>query len=154
MGKSQPEESAQSDRRAHTPLRVYVAASAAPESKLRVDWAVASLKRAGFVVTCTWPEVVASVGESNPRDASHVDRRSWAIQDLDEVDDADVLWFLVPSPGATAGAWYEAGYAYDAGKHLVFSGDTKQSVFCSLGHEFGTDEEALGFIKSLERRAA
>lgn len=131
-------------------FRVYVAASAAPESAARVAAAIAALKAAGFAVTCTWPETVAAVGNANPRDASDTDRRGWSVQDLAEIDDAHAVWFLVPElPATTRGAWFESGYAYSEHKHLVFSGDTKQSVFCAIGTEFPTDEAALAFLKRL-----
>ena len=128
-------------------FRVYVAASASPDEAPRVASAIAALRAHGFVVTCTWPEVVAATGDANPRDASNVDRRGWSTSDLNEIDAADALWFLVPNPPAmTRGAWFEAGYAYSSHKHLVFSGDTKQSVFCALGIEFAGDAAALAHL--------
>lgn len=129
---------------------VYVSAAATPACAARVAAAITALRRDGFTVTSTWPEVIAKVGESNPRDASALERREWSVQDLTEVDDADALWFLVPEPPVvTRGAWVEAGYAYERSKHLVFSGDTRQSVFCALGHEFETDEAALAHLRRI-----
>jgi nucleoside 2-deoxyribosyltransferase len=125
-------------------LKVYIAASADSTSTSRVRAAIAVLNAHGFVITCTWPDVVAKVGSANPRDASAVDRRGWSAQDLLEVDAADAVWFLVPEPPLTTrGGWFEAGYAHATNKHLVFSGDTKQSVFCALGHEVASDEAAV-----------
>jgi hypothetical protein len=72
---------------------------------------------------------------------------------LSEIDAADALWFLVPtSSAATRGAWFEAGYAYSNHKHLLFSGDTAQSVFCALGHEHTTDEQALNHLRIIRDR--
>lgn len=136
------------------PFSVYIAASAGGDGGPRVTAAIAALRAAGIHVTCTWPEVIAQVGEANPRDATAIERRRWSVQDLNEIDEADVLWFLVPAPPATTrGAWFEAGYAYASHKHLVFSGDTLQSVFCALGHEFRSDSAALAHIVGLRDQA-
>ncbi len=133
---------------------VYVAGAASPDAAPRVAAATWALRAAGFVVTCTWPEIVAKVGNANPRDASVGDRRGWSTQDLTEIDAADAVLFLVPAPPATTrGAWFEAGYAYSEKKHLVFAGDTKQSVFCALGHECVTDAGALKLLRGLRDRA-
>lgn len=128
---------------------IYVAASAAGDQSKRVAIVIAALKQAGFHITCTWPEVVAATpGGANPRDASTPDRFQWSAQDLREIADADAIWFLVPTPPMTTrGAWFECGYAYAHRKFVVFSGDTKQSVFCALGQEFETDEEAFAHLE-------
>jgi hypothetical protein len=84
------------------------------------------------------------------RDASDIDRRGWSTQDLAEIEASDAVWFLVPTPPETTrGAWYEAGYADSEKKHLVFSGDTRQSVFCARGIEFETDAGALVYLRKL-----
>lgn len=134
-----------------TPYAVYVAASAGSDDANRVRRAIIALRASGFVVTCTWPEVVAATpGGSNPRDASTTDRFGWSTTDLNEIDAAHAVWFLVPTPPVTTrGAWFEAGYAHAQGKHLAFSGDTKQSVFCALGREFDTDEAAIAHLHRL-----
>jgi nucleoside 2-deoxyribosyltransferase len=133
---------------------VYVAAAATADQVERVASAIHTLRSLGFVVTCTWPEIVASTpGGANPRDASDTDRRGWTTRDLEEIDAADALWFLVPElPATTRGAWFEAGYAYSEHKHLAFSGDTKQSVFCALGIEFKTDAAAISHLCGLRDR--
>jgi nucleoside 2-deoxyribosyltransferase len=145
---------ARSGQDAHAPVfGVYVAAAATPDAITRVDAAIAALRADGFVVTSTWPEMIAAVGNANPRDASVAERRGWSTQDLDEIDEADALWFLVPDlPATTRGAWFEAGYAYSSHKHIVFSGDTKQSIFCALGREFETDAAALIYLRELRER--
>lgn len=135
-------------------FRVYVAASAAKESAPRVAAVIARLRADGFEVTCTWPEVVAATpGGANPRDASDLDRRHWAVQDLAEIDAAHALLFLVPEPPETTrGGWWEASHAHDSDKHLLFAGDTKQSIFCALGLEFRTDEAAIAHLRELRDR--
>lgn len=132
---------------------VYVAAASA-DAMPRVTAVIAALRADGFVVTSTWPDVIASVGEANPRDASDGDRRNLSVGCLSEIDASHAVLFLVPTvPVATCGAWYEAGYAYSEHKHLVFSGDTKQSVFCALGIECASDEAALRHLRELRDRS-
>lgn len=122
---------------------VYVAGSALDIERVK-EW-TARLRSAGVIVTSTWIENVTKIGDSNPRGASQVDRQSWAAQCIREVARADILWSLVPRPDRTTrGAWFEAGYAYAAGKRIVFSGDTKQSIFCALGDELFTYDDTVG----------
>jgi nucleoside 2-deoxyribosyltransferase len=133
-----------------TAFAVYVAATASAEERPRVHAAIAQLKAAGFRVTCTWPDVVGQIGSANPRDASVVERRTWSAQDLIEVDAADALLFLVPPVDIpTRGPWLEAGYAYAHDKHVVFAGDTAQSIFCSLGNETVSDAHAIFVLREL-----
>lgn len=132
---------------------VYIAGCSSESSKARVAAAIASLQASGIIVTCSWPQVVAAVGAGNPRDATYDDRRGWATSCLAEIDSADAVWFLVPeSWEVTRGAWLEAGYAFANAKHLVFSGDTKQSVFGALGTELESDTAALAFLRELSAR--
>lgn len=56
-----------------------------------------------------------------------------------------------PRPNHGRGAYFEAGYAIAGGMHAVVSGDTKQSIFNALAHEFATDDEAFAFIQHLAR---
>jgi nucleoside 2-deoxyribosyltransferase len=129
-------------------MKIYIAACANGAELERAKRMVAAARSAGLDVVCTWPEIVTTVGDANPRNATCAQREGWAAQDLREVGEADVLWFLVPTPPATTrGAWLEAGYAHALGKLLVFSGDTAQSVFAALGEEFDSDDSALEFLK-------
>jgi len=131
-------------------FKVYIAATSAGDECARVAAATAALDSYGIEVTSTWARTVAEVGNANPPDASTSDRRTWSTQCTNEIDAADAVWFLVPpKPVTTRGAWFEAGYAFSEKKHLVFSGDTKQSVFGALGAEFETDAGALAHIRNL-----
>src|SRR5262249_53790955 len=112
----------------------------------RIYWAMLELERAGLRVVSTWPQNIAAVGTANPRNATSEQREEWAETCISQVCDADVLWIIVPCPQTTIGAWVELGIARMCGKTIVCSGDTKQSIFPAIGHEFSTDAEALGFI--------
>lgn len=131
------------------PLRVYVAAASAETARARA--VVDKLRAAaGVVVTSTWLDVVAQVGDANPRDASIEARRGWVTQDLAEVKSSDVVLVLVPAaPIATIGAWCEAFHGRAHGVELMFAGDTKRSVFCAMGREFATDDEAIAAVVAM-----
>ena len=125
---------------------VYVAASALELDRARR--AVAMLEAAGLRVVSTWIETIAAAGGvSNPRDASAAQRRAWSVADFDELQVADMLWFLAPASSCPSrGAWAELGCAYAIGKQIVCSGDTAQSIFCALGDEHADDDGALAAI--------
>lgn len=122
--------------------KLYLAGSSADADRC-ARWH-AKLVAQGIAVTSTWLSVIATVGSANPRDASRDDRERWSTADLAELHAADVVWFLVPPiDKPTRGAWLELGVAVSANKRVVCSGDTRQSIFCALGEEFATDEDAF-----------
>jgi hypothetical protein len=129
-------------------MKVYLSGSSVPSEIERVTRWHNRLTKAGIHVVSTWPAVIAqSGGVGNPRDASGDQRASWSKVDLDEVRLADALWFLVPPTSApTRGAWLELGVAYECGKLLVSSGDTRQSIFTALSEEHETDEAAFNTL--------
>lgn len=126
---------------------VYLAGSS--QDLDRVELWRQALVDAGHRVTSTWIDTVKSVGSGNPRDASVGQRMEWSYADFAEVEAADVLWLLVPPPKLCSvhGSSIELGYAKRAGKRLVASGDTRCSIFCSIAHEYATDEEAFSLIR-------
>lgn len=129
---------------------VYLAGSSAETERIE-RWA-SKLREAGVTPLCSWITAVAQSG-GNPRDAPTKQRRLWAASNLTEVAQADAVWFLVPTyPAVTRGAWFEAGFAHAFAKQVLFSGDTKQSVFCALGAEYAEDEDAfqavLGWVQA------
>ena len=126
---------------------IYVAASSADID--RAERWIRALRDAGHRVTSTWPEVIrAQPGAvSNPRDATDAARCTWSVDDMRQIFEADVLWFLAPPADMpTRGAWIEFGYAYARGRSIVSSGDTKQSIFCALGVELASDADAFAWI--------
>lgn len=139
---------------------VYVAASS-NELERAEKW-ISLLRAAGIVVTSGWVENIREKGISNPREGATVDadRSTSAVVNRDNVERADLLWFLVPAPEAEIrdnhgrGGYYEAGLADAWGKVLVFSGDTRQSVFCTRGVEFKEDLAAFAYICKVARDGA
>lgn len=135
------------------PLRVYLAGASTPDQIDRVRSWSARLRDAGIVVVSTWPDAIAQVGAANPRDAAAEQRCRWSAQDLREVHRADVLWLLCPPAGTTTcGAWVELGYAYASALSIVASGDTRQSIFTSLGVECTSDELAFEALRGFDDR--
>lgn len=105
------------------------------------------LVQADITVVSTWIANIERVGSSNPRDATVSQRAAWAVNCLNEVARADIVWLLVPpTDQPTRGAWAEIGYAYGGAKTLIASGDTKQSIFCALTQEYERDEDAFAAV--------
>jgi hypothetical protein len=130
-------------------MRIYVAASS--KELDRAKWAINELRALGHTVTHDWPAEVEKVGSANPTDATIDEAASWSIEDLDGVDDAEVLWLLVPEADGF-GAGVELGYAiclrdrtFDAPPiHIVCSGPYLRSIFTSLADAlYMTDMDAL-----------
>lgn len=137
--------------------KVYVAGSSAELDRART-WRD-RLVSAGVEVVSTWIETVIAVGDANPREATTNARRVWSEDDLAQVSIADVFWLLAPEQ-PTRGAWVELGFAHatrlvepDARMaiRVIISGDTRQSIFCALGEEYATDEEAFAAIVEMAR---
>lgn len=128
--------------------KVYLAASAADMARAK-SWRD-QLIAAGVDVIASWIDNVEKVGESNPRDATQHQRFLWTTSDLKEIADSRLVWMLVPPAGRpTKGAWFEAGFAYALARPVVFSGDTKSSIFCSTGYEYESDDEAFAAVCSM-----
>lgn len=130
--------------------RAYLAASSRELDRAKL-WRD-RLTAGGVRVLASWIDNVERVGEANPRTATKQQRLMWATSNIREMQAAQVLWFLAPQPTTpNCGGWYEAGFAYCAAQRVVFSGDTKQSIYCSTGLEFDSDEEAcLAILGMLE----
>lgn len=126
--------------------KVYVAG--ASKEITRAKAAITELEAASIVVTSSWPKVISSVGAPNPRDATVEQYTEWSLRDLGEVDEADYLLLLLPTPGVeTVGAYVELGYSFKAHKPIVTAG-VHRPIFTpalSLIH-FAEDQSALAWI--------
>jgi hypothetical protein len=140
---------------------VYVAASSEPTQRVRAKRLIDLLTKAGVHCTSTWIKNVEDVhkGVANPRD-DDVARLTAVRMNESAIDEATLLWFLVPGPcdsdkervdSPARGGYYELGYAAAQKKALVCSGDSKQSVCCSRASEFDDDLDAFAFIMKLAR---
>lgn len=135
------------------PISVYVAASSTDID--RAERWIGALRANDVIVTSTWPENIRKVGAANPRNATLQQRLAWSFDDFNEIAAATAFWLLVPPlDKPTRGAWIELGAAHIAGKPVICSGDCRQSIFCSVGVEFETDEEAFtAVVRGLRLRA-
>lgn len=126
-------------------MKVYIAAASTDMERAK-HW-MSKLRLAGIEVVNRWIAKIEEVGEANPRgDNVSFVRQEAAAQNEADIDSAHVLWFLVPKEAPGRGGYWESGYARKAKKHLVFSGDTQQSVFTSQGKEFADDLDAFADI--------
>jgi nucleoside 2-deoxyribosyltransferase len=77
----------------------------------------------------------------------------YAIQDLDDIDQAEilVLFAVTGTPIPRAGRHVEFGYALAKNKKLVVVGDVKENIFHYLPGitPFATWEETLQWFKDL-----
>lgn len=126
----------------------YIYIAAASKEIERAERVRDQLRGHGFTITSTWMDQIRQIGEANPRDASHAQRHTWSLQCLYEVWKSDVLLFLVPPVGIdTAGAWGELIHAHNQKEiEILCAGDTKRSIFCALGKEFASDNEAIAHL--------
>ena len=132
---------------------VYVAAASSDLD--RAERWMRLLGAADIGVTSTWVDVIRASGlEGNPRDATQPQRRDWSDADLNGVRNADLVWFLVNNTAPARGAYFECGYARGLDKVLVFSGDTKQSIFPALGQEYAEDIDAFAAICRMAKNGA
>lgn len=130
-------------------MRVYVAGASAEID--RAEHVAQRLREVGVEVASTWMAVVREAGDGNPRDATKEQRAKWAWSDLREVSASEVLLVLIPSGPASFGSGVEFGFAFrSAYARIVFSGDTKRSIFCALGEEYDSDDEAIAAIMEVQ----
>lgn len=140
-------------------MRLYIAGSSDPvELPIVKRWALEAAERGGpgLEIVSTWIGTVEHVGAGNPTTATLDQRRAWAVQDLEELLGADVLWLIVPHV-PTRGAWVEWGFMAARARlgdsvHMIASGPSLQSIFPALGDEHATHGRALEHILELHVR--
>ena len=123
-------------------MRVYVAGG----SDERITHARAMIDRltkCGIIITHDWTRC-----EGYGRESSENERRCWAMQDIEGVRSADVVWVMVPDR-RSEGSACELGAALALGKRVIVSGPhVKQPsrIFCLLAEDYATHEEAFAEI--------
>jgi len=136
---------------------VYLA-GASKELERCQRW-IQALRQEGIPITYDWTIPVTSFGSSGPA-LKDYEKRAFARADFRGVQEADVLWLLVPAAPST-GAWVELGYALrGAGdfpdlrpgrKKIVVSPPcSDRCIFALLPAvvEYASDEEAFAAILS------
>jgi len=116
------------------------------------------LEAAGHEITCDWTKAEAAVpGKTSDADLTDQEQRRFAMQDLQGVKDADIVWHLVAEYKGSRGAYVEVGYALalrmplrplGEGGIVIASGrDVRKSIFHSLcDSTFGTHDQALHWL--------
>lgn len=143
---------------------IYVAASSA-EIERAEKWSHA-LRGEGISVTSVWPETIRRVQAeramkttaeaSNPKEATVVDRRKWSMENVTQINAAEVFWLLVPGPdNPSQGAYWEHAYAWSQRKLTIGSGGDQRFVFTALSQILVEEDElAFDLIKTIYRRRA
>lgn len=124
-------------------LRVYVGGASAEID--RAERMMLRLAEAGIDVVSSWPIAIRKAGTANAG-LTDAERAHHAIADVAELQRADVFWLLAPREGYSHGAYFELGYCVAAGKTIVASGPSRQSIFGALATEVEDDEHALALI--------
>lgn len=131
--------------------KVYLAGASKEIERAR-QWAE-KLRDADIMLTSTWVEVIGRVGAANPATASPEQLTKWTLRDIAEVQDADLLWLLLPAIGVeTVAAYVELGVAYVSEKRIVTSGPHRPIFTPVLADEsFAADVDAFDWIQKYHR---
>lgn len=131
--------------------KVYLAGASAEIERARAN--AQRLREADIHVMSTWIDVIGKVGAANPKDATPEQLTKWTLRDLEEVEQADVLWLQLPALTVqTVGAWIELGIAYKAHVTVLMSGPHRPIFTPVLAHKhFETDDEAFEWLQKRHR---
>lgn len=121
------------------PLRVYVA-GASSERTDTIRPLLTRLRDHGVEVTHDW-----TVCPGYDRPSSSSERAQWALEDLEGVRRADVVWYVAPQ-NPSEGSHAELGAALALRKRLLVSGPhalRHSRIFTLLGQHHETHDSAL-----------
>jgi hypothetical protein len=105
------------------------------------------LRETGHTITHDWTANVRSVGDANPRTATHEQRSQWAADDLRGIEEASLVWVMLPIK-PSFGCAFEAGAAVGAGTRVIISGDWRATIFSSQAYaRFNEHDHALEWIR-------
>jgi hypothetical protein len=97
-------------------------------------------------ITHDWVAVIRSIGEFNPRSASHEQRLEWSDGDLLGIEKADIVWVVLPVK-PSFGCAFEMGFAIGIGCRVIVSGDWRASIFTAQAFAcFDKHDSALDWI--------
>lgn len=150
------------------PLKIYIAGASAELH--RAENAIAFARRTSCEVTLDWPPFIRAHGGDMKDNRSGMERAKNALDDIDAVIAADVLWCLIPKE-QTKGMWCELGAALSlnqlASSNPTSYGNLKTLIVCSwevpsfkkniplfaepAKRLFSSDDAACHFIKRLAR---
>lgn len=109
-------------------MRIYIAGASAERTMIATF--MAAVRQAGGEITFDW---VKAIEEANKLDSdlTHSEATECALLDLQGVDDADLLWHVIPTNNSK-GSWVEYGYALAKNKPVITSGARNGCIFSSL----------------------
>lgn len=106
-----------------------------------------TLRAWGYEVTHDWVAVVRAQGESNPRTATHKQRLQWSNDDLAGIEDAHIVWGLLPVK-TSFGCAFELGCAMGRGQRVIVSGDWRATIFSAqVDARFNEHDHALEWLR-------
>jgi hypothetical protein len=145
-------------------VKIYVAGGA-QERETVVQPMMKRLREAGFVITLDWTESEGfRIGLGDDK-LSPLQREMQALEDLDGVDQAEVVWLMVPGYRGSRGSYLEFGYALALWRRmprfangcrlpiLVVSGESwKGTIFTELADmKFDDHEQAFEMLCRLKK---
>jgi hypothetical protein len=105
------------------------------------------LRDAGHEITKDWVATIRATGDANPRTATHKQRLRWSGDDLAGIEDARLVWVILPVK-TSFGCAFEAGYAIGHGYVVIMSGDWRRTIFSSQAlARFNEHDHALEWIR-------
>lgn len=126
-------------------MRIYVCGGSSEMDTIAER--MRQLREMGHMITHDWVATIRSVGEANPRQASHKDRLRWAAEDLRGIEEAHIVWAMLPVK-PSFGCAFELGFACGQGHHVIVSGDWRASIFSAQAEaRFNEHDHALAWLK-------
>ena len=105
------------------------------------------LREMGHEITHDWTATVSAVGDANPRTATHKQRVRWSGEDLLGVEEASIVWVMLPTK-PSFGCAFEMGFAVGTGHAVIVSGDWRASIFSSQAeHRFDEHDHASEWLR-------
>jgi hypothetical protein len=155
-------------------MRVYVASSYADKEKLAMPW-IKRLRESEITISHDWtvktketpdaPDSAFAPGATNELDLPLDIQRELALEDLEGVITADVVWIVAPPTGG-CGCWIELGYAMSlrnqtwslrhqtrVAPSILISGP-RRTIFASLAEHFDAHDDAFAYIQKLAAAGA
>lgn len=133
-------------------MNVYVAASSREMARATIAFQGVK-KAADLTIAHDWISQIREVGVANPSNVPEGLRRSWAMDAMEKIRTAPILWLLLPET-ETVGAWCE--FAMAQAFHAVQNGPRRRvvtsgpdvaryrSIFTSLAHSHFTTDAEIG----------
>lgn len=129
-------------------MKLYLA-GASLDIELIELWVRRIENETNHTIPYDWTKTVRRQGANNP-DWLLPDRKLYSVECLQAAFSADLIWLLMTRT-PSIGAYFQVGAAFQDGKQIIVSGDTKRTIFTSLfRHKYTSHEEAFQAIRKLK----